>query len=76
MIPAAEDTKADVVSGFEDLMTMSRKASGTPHPAVLSMSSSSNTKFPDLKKEGDSDWVLHAKIGDTPVAVIVVGKAE
>ena len=76
MIPAAEDPSADIVAGFDDLMKMSRSASGTPHPAVLSMSSSANTKFPDLKKEGDSDWVLHAKIGETPVAVIVVGKAE
>ena len=76
MIPAADDTNPQSTPAFDDLMKMSRKASGTPHPAVLSMSSSSNGTFPELKKEGDSDWVLHAKIGDVPVAVIVVGKAE
>jgi hypothetical protein len=76
MIPVAEDTNPDATPAFDDLMKMSRKASGTPHPAILSMSSSSNATFPEIKKEGDSDWVLHAKIGDTPVAVIVVGKAE
>src|SRR5258708_10457023 len=76
MIPAADDTDANATPSFDDLMKMSRKASGTPHPAVLSMSASSNGKFPELKKEGDSDWVLHVKVGDLPVAVILVGKAE
>ena len=76
MTPVADDAKPDAVSNLDDLMKMSRKASGTPHPAVLSMSSSSNATVPELKKEGDSDWVLHAKIGDLAVAVIVVGKVE
>jgi hypothetical protein len=40
------------------------------------MSSSSNTTFPELKKEGENDWALHAKIGDTPIEVILVGKVE
>jgi hypothetical protein len=76
MVPAADDTDPASTPGFDDLMKMSRKASGTPHPAVLSMSSSSNTTFPELKKEGDSDWALHAKIGALPVEAIVVGKVE
>ena len=76
MIPAADDPGPDAKPGFDDLMKLSRKASGTPHPAVLSMSASSNAKFPELKKEGENDWALHAKIGDTPVEVILVGKAE
>src|SRR5438270_3967050 len=42
MIPAADDTDANATPAFDDLMKMSRKASGTPHPAVLSMSASSN----------------------------------
>lgn len=76
MVPVTDDTKTDTIPNIEDLMKMSRKASGTPHPAILSMSSSSNATFPELKKEGESDWALHAKIGATPVAVIVVGKVE
>src|SRR5262249_38487571 len=31
MIPAADDTDARSTPGFDDLMKMSRKASGTPH---------------------------------------------
>jgi hypothetical protein len=76
MVPVADDTKADAIANIDDLMKMSRKASGTPHPAILSMASSSNSTFPEVKKDGESDWALHAKIGDTPVAVIVVGKVE
>jgi hypothetical protein len=76
MVPVADDPGPDAKPGFDDLVKLSSKASGTPHPAVLSMSSSSNSKFPELKKEGENDWALHAKVGDTAVEVIVVGKVE
>jgi hypothetical protein len=76
MVPVADDPGADAKPGFDDLTKLSSKASGTPHPAVLSMSSSSNAKFPELKKEGENDWALHAKIGDTAIEVILVGKVE
>jgi hypothetical protein len=76
MVPVADDLGPDAKPGFDDLTKLSSKASGTPHPAVLSMSSSSNAKFPELKKEGENDWALHAKIGDTAVEVILVGKVE
>jgi hypothetical protein len=53
---------------------MSRKASGTPHPAVLSIWKVEEKDFkPGVAQEGDTDWVLQTKIGDTPVAVIVAG---
>ncbi|MBI3472283.1 MAG: hypothetical protein HY013_13085 [Candidatus Solibacter usitatus] len=77
LTPLAED-KADPagVAKFDDLMNLSRKASGTPHPAVLSMTRSGHDKFPDVVKEGEQDWVLHAKAGDFPVALMVVGKVD
>jgi hypothetical protein len=76
MVPVADDPGPTATPGFDDLVKLSTKASGTPHPAVLSMSSSSNTTFPELKKEGENDWALHVKLGDTPIEVILVGKAE
>jgi hypothetical protein len=76
LVPAAEDKDPKSTPGFDDLMAMSKKASGTPHPAVLSISSSSGDKSPILAKEGDNDWVLKTKIGNLSVALIVVGKAE
>jgi hypothetical protein len=58
-------------------MKMSRKASGTPHPAVLSLSSPSEAPAaPKLVQEGHSDWAVNAKMGDLAVSLIVVGRAE
>jgi hypothetical protein len=77
MTPVAEDKDPNATPAFEDLMKMSRLASGTPHPAVLSLEPpASGASTPSLTKEGDHDWSLAVKIGDTPVALIVVGKAE
>jgi hypothetical protein len=76
--PAADDTNAAATPGFEELVAMSRKASGLPHPSVFSVSSSSNTTLPEIKKgvDTEADWVLHAKLGDTPIGLIIVGIME
>jgi hypothetical protein len=75
LTPASEDRDLNSTPGFEALVAMSRKASGTPHPAVLSFWKS-DTDTPRFEKQGDTDWVLQAKIGDTPIAVILVGLAS
>jgi len=72
--PASEDRDLNSTPGFEALVAMSRKASGTPHPAVLSFWKA-DTDAPGFTKQGDTDWVLQAKLGDTPIAVILVGVA-
>src|SRR6266849_10884864 len=78
LTPAADDTNAAATPGFDELVAMSRKASGLPHPSVFSVSSSSNTTFPEIKKGTDTeaDWVLHAKLGDTAIGLIVAGVME
>ena len=77
LTPAAEDKDPNATPGFDELMAMSKKASGTPHPAVLSLEAPpSGGSVPGIAKEGDHDWTLAVKIGETPVAVIVIGKAE
>lgn len=70
--PAALDKDLNATPAFEALMNMSRKASGTPHPAVLSFWKA-DSDTPGLAKQGEGDWVLQTKLGDIPVAVIVVG---
>lgn len=74
--PLAEDKDPAAKPSFEELMKMSRKASGTPHPAVLGLWKSRHEKLPEVAPEGDTDWVLHAKAGDLPLAIIVVGRSE
>jgi hypothetical protein len=73
--PAALDKSADAVADFDTLINMSRKASGAPHPAVLSFWKSDGDAKPGLEKQGESDWVLQTKLGDIPVSIIVAGKA-
>jgi hypothetical protein len=75
LTPASEDSDLNSTPGFEALVAMSLKASGTPHPAVLSFWKA-DSDTPGLTKQGDSDWVLQTKIGDTPIAVILVGVAS
>ena len=77
LTPIAEDKDPAATPAFEPLVAMSRKASGTPHPAVLSIETPpGGAAFPSVNQEGDKDWSLSFKIGDTPMAIIVVGKSE
>jgi len=75
LTPAGDDKDLNSTPAFDALVAGSRKASGTPHPAVLSFWKA-DTDTPGFSKQGDTDWVLQAKLGDTPVAVILVGIAS
>jgi len=76
LVPAALDKTADAIADFDALMELSRKASGTPHPAVLSFWKADADQKPGLEKQGEKDWVLTAKLGDTAVSIILIGKVE
>jgi hypothetical protein len=76
LTPIASDADPHSAPGFDALVQMSEKAAGTPHPAVLSLETPADAKFPALTKEGDHDWVLNVKLGDLPLAIIVAGKYE
>jgi hypothetical protein len=75
MIPAADDKDLNSTPSFDATVAMSRKASGTPHPAVLSFWKA-EPGAPGLSKQGEGDWVLQTKLSDTPIAVIVAGVAS
>jgi hypothetical protein len=74
LTPAAEDRNLNAIPNFDALLAMSRKASSTAHPAVLSVWRA-DSDSPGFSQQGDSDWVLEAKIGDTPIAIMVAGTA-
>jgi hypothetical protein len=77
MTPIATDADPAAKPGFDDLVKMSGKASGTPHPAVLSMETPpAGATAPSLVKEGEHDWTLTVKAGELTFSIIVVGKAE
>ena len=72
LVPAAADTDPAATYDFKPLTAMSMKASGTPHPAVFSIWKADSGFEPGLSQLGE-DWVLQAKVGEIPLAMIVVG---
>ncbi len=76
LVPAADDIDPNTTPDFRKLATMSMKASGTPHPAVFSIWKADTGFEAGLSKMGEKDWVLQTKVGDVPLAMIVVGQSE
>jgi hypothetical protein len=77
LTPIANDSDPAAKPAFEELVKMSSKASGTPHPAVFSLETPpSGAAAPSVVKEGEHDWTLTVKAGDLTFSVIVVGKVE
>lgn len=82
--PIGEDTKdPDAEMTIMDVVAISRKASGTNHPAtlLLSLPPDSALTQPVLEKDDMNHWVLKVKSqskpgSDLPIGIIVVGKAE
>jgi hypothetical protein len=83
LVPAAEDTKdADAVMSTEEVVALSRKASGTNHPAVINLASPpEGVSSPSLEKDDLDHWILKVKsqskpAANLPIGIIVVGRAE
>jgi hypothetical protein len=70
----SDDTDPNTNPNFDTLMASSRKASGTPHPLVLSIWKADDPKA-GFAQQGD-DWVLTHSAGDTALSIILVGKAS
>jgi hypothetical protein len=70
----SDDADPNANPNFDTLMTWSRKASGTPHPLVLSLWKADDPKA-GFGQQGD-DWVLTHSAGDTALSIILVGKAS
>lgn len=70
--PAAADTDSSATPDFATLVAMSLQASGTAHPAGLSLWKADSDWEEGFSEMGE-DWVLSTKIGDAQVSIIVVG---
>ena len=75
--PVAADTDPDKVLSFDDIVKLSRQASGTPHPGFLVGAAASGDTFPSVAKDDSGNWNLqvkgHKSSGDLPLAFTVVG---
>ena len=76
LTPIADDKDPAATPNFDALVAMSRKASGTPHPAVLSIWNQDTDFQPGLSLQGDHDWVLQTKLGTAQLGIILIGKVE
>jgi hypothetical protein len=72
LTPAEADNDLNATPPYKELVDMSRKATGTQHPAILNVWKPDSKDSAALKHEGE-DWVLYSTLGDNPIAVIVVG---
>jgi hypothetical protein len=88
LMPVAQDTDPDVPLKYDDAVKLSRKASGTGHPAVLCMDPTdavSGQPLPAAFQDDSSNWALAAKTQvkpaggaakDLTLAFVLVGKYQ
>ena len=77
LTPIAADPDPAAKPAFDDLVKMSGKASGTPHPAVLSWKPRPPAPPPPRSpRKANTIGRSRVKAGDLTFSVIVVGKAE
>ena len=83
LTPTSQDDKeADAAMNMMDVVVLSRKASGTNHPAVISMAASLSAAGEAFLEKDDLDhWVLRVKTQSKPsadlqIGIVVVGKTE
>jgi hypothetical protein len=70
----ADDTDPAAKPAFDKLMAASKKSIGTEHPGVVSIWKADDENQ-NLTQQGENDWVLQRKVGDTNIAIVVVGTA-
>lgn len=81
LTPVAADPGPDAVPSFDELVTLSAKASGTAHPASFSMVPTEGAnEYPSLFYTSDGYVAYAAQVKsagtDLPIAVVVKGVAQ
>jgi len=77
LLKPSDDQDGSKNLDYDQVTTLSMKSIGTPHPAVFSIWKPDAADFkPGVSALGESDQVLNVKIGDTPLSMIFLGKAE
>jgi len=80
LVPAASDDNPDATFKFDELVSLSRKATGTKHPAPLSLVQPESGTAAAVSKDDEDHWIFSAAIRlasgeDLPIALIVKGTA-
>lgn len=79
LCPAASDTQVGQALKLDDLLNLSRKASGTAHPAVMSLIPvGQGAKFPSAAMDDKGNAALQVKLSgggqEVPLALVLVGQ--
>jgi len=79
LVPAADDANPDATPKPDELIELSRKATGTRHPAPLSLAPAQGAG-PALSKDEEDRWIFSATVklsseDELPIALVVKGTA-
>jgi hypothetical protein len=79
LVPAASDADPDAAFKFDELLNLSRKATGTRHPGPLSLVQG-EAAAPAVSKDDEDHWIFSAGVklasgGELPFALVVKGTA-
>jgi hypothetical protein len=80
LLPVASDADPNASFKFQDLVALSRTATGTKHPGPLSMAPPSGTA-PAISKDDQDHWIFSAAMRvasgeDLPFSLVVKGTAQ
>ncbi|MBZ5705921.1 MAG: hypothetical protein LAN63_11240 [Acidobacteriia bacterium] len=80
LVPAASDADPGATFKFEELVNLSRKATGTRHPGPLSLVQAGGGGAPAVSKDEEEHWVFSASLKlasgeDLPFSLVVKGTA-
>ena len=80
LVPPTADPGAEATPNFLDVVALSRKASGTKHPAPLSLVPAESGAAPAVTKDDEGHFIftttIHLSAGeDLPIALVVKGTA-
>jgi len=78
LVPAALDDNPDATFKFDELINLSRKATGTKHPGPLSLVQPESGTAAAVSKDDEDHWIFSAAIKlasgeDLPIALVVKG---
>lgn len=80
LIPVKDDPNPDAVFKFQELVEMSRKATGTRHPGPMNLVQAEGGAAPAVVKDDEDHWVFSSAVklapgGELPIALVVKGTA-
>ena len=80
LIPVASDPDPNATFKFDELVSLSRKATGTRHPGPLSLAQASGATVPTLSKDEEEHWIFSTVLKlasgkDLPFALVIKGTA-